>query len=348
VNRLPPSVILESVLADDQDVPLVENTRVAPGRKRFEFHYTAPSFVSPEKVRFRYILEGFDGDWTASHDRRTAYYTNLPPGRYRFRVKAANADGVWNEGGAAMSFELEPRFHQTRGFSLLVVGLLALVGWGLHRLRLARIEARFAAVMGERNRMARELHDSLAQSLAGIALHAGALRAAEPELTPTGSRHLGTIGRLAQRSLDDARGSVWDLHPESLRQQDLTNALRSMLRELTSDTEVKAGLEVRGTPRPLGRTIERNIFRIGQEALTNALKHSEGGEVAMVLSFEPGRVELRVRDNGRGFDPQALVSGGEGFGLISMRERAEQLGGRVTVNSRPGAGTEVILEAPLP
>ena len=349
LNRLPPPVILESVLADDQDVPLLEGARVGPGRKKFEFHYTALSFVSPEKVRFRYMLEGFDGDWTPSHDRRTAYYTNLPPRRYRFRVKAMNADGVWNESGAAFAFELEPRFYQTRWFSLLVLGVLALAVWSLHRLRLGRIEARFATVMGERNRMARELHDSLAQSLAGIALHAGALRGAEPGLSPQGNRRLDTIGRLVQNSLDEARGSVWDLHPESLRQRDLVDALRSMLRELTSETRVEARLELRGTPRPLGRSAERNIFRIGQEALTNALKHAAGCEVDMLLAFEPERVELRVRDNGRGFDPEAVARDrlGEGFGLISMRERAEQLGGRLTVNSRPGSGTEVVLEAPI-
>jgi signal transduction histidine kinase/ligand-binding sensor domain-containing protein len=348
INTLPPPVVLESVVADDEDVPLAEGAHIGPGRKKFEFHYTALSFVSPEKLRFRYVLEGFDSDWTASHDRRAAYYTNLPPGRYRFRVKAANADGVWNEAGAAFAFELEPRFHQTRWFTLLLVGLLVLGGFSLHRLRLARIEARFAAVMGERNRMARELHDSLAQGLAGIALHAGALREAEAELSPAGSRHLATIGRLVESSLAEARSSVWDLHPESLRHRDLSEALRSMVRELTVDTPLKAGLEVRGTPRPLGRQVERNIFRIGQEALTNALKHSQGGEVQMVLSFEDGRVELRVRDNGRGFDTQeAATRGRAGFGLNSMRERAEQMGGRVTVTSRPGAGTEVVLEAPV-
>jgi signal transduction histidine kinase/ligand-binding sensor domain-containing protein len=348
INPLPPPVVLESVVADDESVSLVEGARIAPGRKKFEFHYTALSFVSPEKLRFRYVLEGFDSDWTASHDRRAAYYTNLPPGPYRFRVKAANADGVWNEAGAAFAFELEPRFHQTRWFSLLLVGLLVLGGFGLHRLRLARIEARFAAVMGERNRMARELHDSLAQGLAGIALHAGALREAEAELSPTGSRHLDTIGRLVESSLAEARSSVWDLHPESLRHRDLAEALRSMVRELTVDTPLKAALEVRGTPRPLGRQVERNIFRIGQEALTNALKHSQGGEVEMVLSFEDGRVELRVRDNGRGFDTQeAATRSRAGFGLNSMRERAEQMGGRFTVTSRPGAGTEVVLEAPV-
>jgi len=350
VNPLPPPVVVERVLADDEEVPLLGDARarVQPGRKKFEFHYTALSFVSPEKVRFRYFLEGFDSAWTAAHERRTAYYTNLPPRRYRFRVKAANADGVWNEAGAAFAFELEPRFHQTRWFTLLVLGLLALGAWSLHRLRLGRIEARFAAVMGERNRMARELHDSLAQGLAGIALHAGALRRAAPELSSAGSRHLDTIGRLVESSLAEARGSVWDLHPESLRQRDLAEALRAMVRELTTDTPVKAGLELRGTPRPLGRQAERNIFRIGQEALTNALKHSEACVVEMVLSFERARVELRVRDNGRGFDPEAPAAPGhDGFGLRSMRQRAEQMGGRLSVNSRPGAGTEVVLEAPL-
>jgi signal transduction histidine kinase/ligand-binding sensor domain-containing protein len=348
VNTLPPPVVLESVVADDDAVPLVEGARIAPGRKKFEFHYTALSFVSPEKLRFRYLLEPFDSDWTPEHDRRAAYYTNLPPGRYRFRVKAANADGVWNEAGSSFAFELEPRFHQTRWFRVLLFGLAVLAGFGLHRVRLARIEGRFAAIMGERNRMARELHDSLAQGLAGIALHAGALRKDEPALSPTGCRHLETIGRLVESSLAEARGSVWDLHPESLRHRDLAEALRAMIGELTADTPLRARLEVRGTPRPLGRQVERNIFRIGQEALTNALKHSQGGDVEMVLSFEDDRVELRVRDNGRGFDTQeAARRERAGFGLHSMRERAQQMGGRVTVTSRPGAGTEVVLEAPV-
>jgi signal transduction histidine kinase/ligand-binding sensor domain-containing protein len=346
-NRLPPPVIIERVMTDDDPVPLEPGARIPPGREKFEFHYTAPSFVSPEKVRFRYTLEGFDQSWTAAHDRRTAYYTNLPSGRYRFRVAAANDDGVWNEEGASFEFQLAPRFHQTRAFQALVLAALLAAGWSVHRLRVARMEARFATVMTERNRMARELHDSLAQGLAGIALHAGALRQAEPELTDAASRHLDTIGRLVQSSLAEARGSVWDLQPESLREGNLPAALESMIRELTGDTAVETALEVRGVPRRLGRQVERNVFRIGQEALTNALKHSQSGRVEMILSFEPDRVELRVRDHGRGFDPSTARCAPESFGLTSMRERAAQIGGHVTINSHPGRGTEVLLEAPV-
>jgi signal transduction histidine kinase/ligand-binding sensor domain-containing protein len=345
VNRLPPPVVIERVLSDDDPVPLEPGAQVAPGRKKFEFHYTALSFVSPEKVRFRYILEGLDPAWTGVHDRRTAYYTNLPPGRYRFRVAAANNDGVWNEEGASFAFELQPRFHQTRAFQGLVLAALLLAGWTVHRLRVARMEARFATVMTERNRMARELHDSLAQGLAGIALHAGALRQSEPELTEGASRHLSTIERLVQSSLAEAKGSVWDLQPESLREGDLPAALASMARELTADTTMKTVLEVKGTPRRLGRQAERNFFRIGQEAVTNALKHSQSQRVDILLSFEGDRVELRVRDHGRGFDP-AATSPASGFGLTSMRERAHQIGGRVTISSHPGDGTEVVLLAP--
>jgi signal transduction histidine kinase/streptogramin lyase len=346
-NRLPPPVVIERVVSDDIPVPLQSGVRIPPGREKFEFHYTALSFVSPEKVRFRYKLEGFDQAWTAAHDRRTAYYTNLRPGRYRFRVAAANNDGVWNEDGAAFEFQLEPRFHQTRAFQALVLAALLVGAWSVHRMRVARVEARFATIMTERNRMARELHDSLAQGLAGIALHAGAVREAEPGLSEAGSRHLDTIGRLVQSSLAEARGSVWDLQPESLRESDLSGALATMVRELTGDTAVETALEVRGTPRRLGRQTERNVFRIGQEALTNALKHSHSARVEMLLSFEPGRIELRVRDRGRGFDADALAGRAhDGFGLTSMRERAEQIGGRVTISSRPGGGTEVVLEAP--
>ena len=344
-NRLAPPVVIERVLSDDEPVSLEPGVRIPPGKQKFEFHYAALSFVSPEKVRFRYILEGLDQGWTAAHDRRAAYYTNLPPGRYRFRVTAANNDGVWNEDGASFEFQLLPRFHQTRVFQALVLAALLLAGWSVHRLRLARMEARFATVMAERNRMARELHDSLAQGLAGIALHAGALRQAEPALKEAASRHLDTIGRLVQSSLAEARGSVWDLQPESLRDGDLPAALASVVRELTLDTPVRTALDVRGTPRRLGRQTERNVFRIGQEALTNALKHSQSEQVDVVLSFEPDRIELRVRDYGRGFDPSAAHAA-EGFGLTSMRERAEQIGGHVAVKSSPGGGTEVVLQAP--
>jgi signal transduction histidine kinase len=194
--------------------------------------------------------------------------------------------------------------------------------------------------------MARELHDSLAQGLAGIALHAGALRQSEPELTEGANRHLSTIERLVQSSLAEAKGSVWDLQPESLREGDLPAALASMARELTADTTMKTVLEVKGTPRRLGRQAERNVFRIGQEAVTNALKHAQSEQVDILLSFEVDRVELRVRDHGRGFDP-AVAPAASSFGLTSMRERAQQIGGRVTISSHPGQGTEVILQAPL-
>jgi signal transduction histidine kinase/ligand-binding sensor domain-containing protein len=347
-NPLPPPVVIESVLADDDPLPLAPGVRLPPGKEKFEFHFTALSFVSPEKVRFRYRLEGFDQGWTTPRGRRDAYYTNLPPGGYRFRVVAANNDGVWNEEGASFEFELQPRFHQTRAFQAVAAALLLLAGWSVHRLRVARVEARFAAVLAERNRMARELHDSLAQGLAGIALHTGALREGEPALSEAAGRHLDTISRLVTNSLAEARGSVWDLHPESLRDHDLAAALQSMVQEVTGDTAVKAALEVHGSPRRLGRQTERNIFRIGQEALTNALKHAQSGQVEMRLSFEPDRVELRVRDHGRGFDPLALAERThDGFGLTSMRERAQQIGGQVTISSHPGDGTEVVLDVPL-
>ncbi len=348
VNRLPPPVVIESVLADDDPLPLAPGVRLPPGKEKFEFHFTALSFVSPEKVRFRYRLEGFDQGWNTARGRRDAYYTNLAPGGYRFRVVAANNDGVWNEEGASFEFELRPRFYQTRSFQAVAAALLLLAGWSVHRLRVARVEAGFAAVLTERNRMARELHDSLAQGLAGIALHTGALREGEPGLSEAAGRHLDTIARLVTSSLAEARGSVWDLHPESLRDHDLAAALQSMVQEVTGDTAVKAALEVHGSPRRLGRQTERNIFRIGQEALTNALKHAQSCQVEIVLSFEPDRVELRVRDHGRGFDPCAQADRAKGgFGLTSMRERAEQIGGQVTISSRSGGGTEVVLDVPL-
>src|SRR5262249_4100537 len=158
VNSIPPPLVIEQLRIDDQAAPLTASLKVAAGSTRFDFYYTAPSFIAPENVRFKYKLEGFDPDWIDGGNRRVAYYTNLLPGSYRFGVMAANNDGVWNEQGAVLDFYLRPRFYQTYWFYALVLLVLGGIVGQLYRLRVQRISAQFSAVLGERNRIAREIH----------------------------------------------------------------------------------------------------------------------------------------------------------------------------------------------
>ena len=344
-NALAPPVLVEQVLLGRQPLTLAPDRRVPPSRGDFEFRYTALSFVAPEKVRFRYRLEGFDDDWIDGGAARSAAYTNLPPGRYRFRVIASNNDGVWNEAGAAYDFELLPFFHQTPWFRALPVLGLALAGWGFHLWRTRRLAAQ-SAVLAERNRMAGELHDSLAQGLTGMVLQLEAAGAALPAGAPDARQRLEQARGLAQSSLAEARRCVRALRPEALQKAELPEALSRMAAQLVSDTGIAVDLKVVGARQALPDEAEGQLFRVGQEALTNAVRHGRPGHISLELAYEEDAVRLRITDDGRGFIVTDRAPG-SGFGLTGMRERVESLGGRLQLTSQPGAGTDVAAVVPL-
>jgi signal transduction histidine kinase len=343
VNRLPPPLVIEALVADqrhEEQGPL----QLAAGTSAFEIEYTALSFVAPSRVRFAYRLENLDSGWIDAGTRRVASYTRVPPGRYRFRVRAANNDGVWNETGAALDIRVPPRFYQTLWFSTSVIGLFALGAVGLHRMRMRRVEARFAVVMKERNRIAREIHDTLAQGLVGIGLHLSAMR--QDDAVADRERHVETARRLVETSLTEARRSVWDLHPQYLDQGDLIAGLSRMAADIGEAATVVTSVRTSGTPRELGADVERNVFRVAQEAVANAIRHGEAHHIDIEVVFDAADVRLRVTDDGRGFDPTA-VGASDGFGLTSMSERAAQIGGTLHVESRPAAGTSITMIVPL-
>lgn len=214
----------------------------------------------------------------------------------------------------------------------------------LQMTRLAQ-QGQKAAVLEERNRMAREIHDTLAQGFTGIVLQ---LTAAEHELTKAPGKaqdHLLRARDLARESLAEARRSVWALHPRTLEHSELPDAFTRHLEQMTGGTPIQSELHVHGRPRSLPSEVEKNVLRIGLEALTNAIKHAGASVIRIDLSFEPEQIRLSMQDNGKGFDPHAAVSG-RGFGLTGMRERAQRLGGCVTISSQPGKGAEVVLVAP--
>lgn len=345
-NSQAPPVVIEQIRIDDKSFAPSERLELPAGTTRFDLYYTAPSFVAPEKVRFKYKLEGFDTDWIDSGTRRIAYYTNLRPGTYTFRVIASNNDGVWNETGSAFTLYLKPYFYQTYWFYALCLLVLVMLAWLLYRLRVRGMQAQFNAVLAERTRIAREIHDNLAQEMAAISVQLELVARTMP--SGTAMTHLDRVRQQVRHGIAEARRYVWALRSPTLENNDLPTALAETARRLTYETTIQAQVEVNGTFRPLAQSVEDNLLRIGQEAINNAVKHAQAQRILVNLVFDARRVQLIVRDDGRGFDNQAAGNGRAGhFGLIGMQERAEQIGGTLSIQSTDGSGTEVVADVPI-
>jgi ligand-binding sensor domain-containing protein/signal transduction histidine kinase len=347
VNTIPPPVALEKFTVDDALMPLHAAgpwLRIEAGHVHFEFDYAGLSFVAPQKVRYRYMLDGFDRNWTEAGTRRTAYYTNIPPGRYTFRVQAANNDGVWNTEGAALAFELRPHFYQTIWFYALV--LAAMVGMVvlLQKRRLMRAEREFNAVLGERNRIAREIHDTLAQGYVGISVQlevlAELLRLSKTEAA---TKHLDLTRGYVREGLADARQSIWALRSQDSGESTLPVRLRRLV-EIEDGHGLEARFSIFGAYRALPPETEREILRVAQEAIHNVKKHAGAKHLFVQLEYGPAAIALEVRDDGRGFVQDTATAPGH-YGLTGMRERAATIRGTLEVTSEPGAGTTVRLHA---
>lgn len=346
LNTSPPPIAIEQIFIDNQSVPLTQKLKISPDASRLDFYYTALSFIAPENVRFKYRLEGFDDNWIDGGARRVASYTNLRPGNYTFRVIAANNDGVWNESGAAVEFYLQPHFYQTYWFYLICLLLLALTAWLLYRMRVKRMASQFQAVLAERSRIAREIHDNLAQDILGISVQLELVARLMPAAAETAKGHLDRARILVRNSMTEARRYVWDLRSQELQKKDLPAALRDTTKRLTAESKIEAVVEVAGPSRPLPPDVETNLLRIGQEAINNAVKHARANRIDVALNFDTRNVRLSIRDDGQGFDPGEQIADGH-FGLIGMRERAAQVGGVLSIESANERGTEIVVEVPL-
>lgn len=334
------------VEGDETVLPLTSPIQVPPGTRRFEVHYTATSLTRADKVRFRYRLEGFEPAWNEVADRRFSSYSNLPPGSYRFVVQAWRV----GEGGPpqerSLQVQVQPFFFQRPGFWAIGALGIAAFAWWLHRLRLEQLEAR-SAVLAERNRMAREIHDHLAQGFTGVLLQ---LEAAEARLgrmqgdpAPVLTR-LDHARNLAVASLQEARRSVMSLHPRKPEGTDLMGALRSLADRLLAGTDIQVELALVGEPRPLRGRMEDELLRMAQELLTNALRHGKARWVRAVLQFEKRQVRLSIEDDGRGFDPSADAAG---YGMRSIRESLKQMRGSLEIDSVPDFGSRITITLPL-
>jgi len=341
-----PPVRIESVTADAQKFD-PQSGLFAPSRtSHLHIAFTALTLTDPTRIRFRYRLDGFDHDWIDPGNSREAVYTNLPPQQYRFVVEATNGDGVWTP-GATWNFGVEPMFYQTRAFVVVMAALAGLIVAAVWRLRERGVRRQFALVLAERIRMSRAIHDTLLQGLAGLALQMDDLSHTLDAADPASARpRVVKIRRMVEEYIREARQSIWDLRSPRLAQSDLPNALKQAGQRAIGERAVALDFSVKGTPHRCAPVVEEQLLHIGQEAVNNAVQHGRATRVDMEITYDDGHTRLRVSDDGCGFDPGTLHGADGHYGLISMRERAEQVKGRVRIDSAPGRGT--LVEAVVP
>jgi signal transduction histidine kinase/ligand-binding sensor domain-containing protein len=339
--RMPPTVLVEAITADDQRLAAHASPQLPANTSRLQIDYTALSLTVPTKVHFKYMLEGFDADWVDAGTRRQAFYTNLAPRTYRFRVKAAN-DGVWNEGGASWEFSIPPAFYETLWFRIAIMVAIAAVAAGAWRLRVRHVRDQFDLVLAERARMGREIHDTLLQSLVGVALQFDAVRSQVDHTAGPLRRELDRLRRQVELCIREARQSILDLRSPMESTEELSEAIRRVVTRQTRGSDVDFELVVTGTARSCGPRIDQQLLRIAQEAVANAVRHADATHVRLELRYDSSAVTLRVADNGRGFDPgQRVFTPQDHWGLANMKERADQIGAQFRLRSSPGAGTEI-------
>ncbi len=351
-DSVPPPVVMERFTVDESpvDLPPPEQSggpiRIAPGAVRYTMEYAGLSFTAPAEVRYRFRLEGLDPGWTDAGSRRSATYTNLRPGAYTFRVQAMNHDGVWNLTGASLSFRVDAPFYRRWWFlGLVLLGLGTLSVW-LYRLRVRRLRMRFDAVLRERNRVAREIHDTLAQDFVGVSLQLDLVSQL------LGSRKVEDAFDQVQRTrqlvtdgLADARRSIWELRA-NLAQDSLPTRLSKVVARYTDDSR-KLRLRIGGAYRALSPQVEDEVLRIAQEALSNVQRHSGANSATVELLYGSDMLVLTVEDDGRGFAMDDASSVGGHYGVSGMKERAALLGASLSIVSAPGAGTKIVLSAAI-
>lgn len=346
INSVPPLVSIEELTVDEDPQKDTAAVTIPPGRRRLALDYAALSFVAPQKARFQYRMDGFDHGWVDASARRTAYYTNLPPGRYVFEVKACNNDGVWSTQAAVLRLRVQPFFYQTTWFYLVLVLTVALLGYGIYLWRLRQVESRFQVVLTERNRIAREIHDTLAQGFVAVSVQlqvASRLLSNSPQIA---EQHLSQARELVRTGLEDARRAIWELREQGTQESDFASKLIRIANRLTASSSVEAKVLVSGTYHPMPEQTEDELLRIAQEAVTNALRHGAPAHIEIRVRYSDKDFEMVVEDDGRGFSGDAPSMREGHYGLTGMKERAEKLGGKLAVSSEAGRGTKVRMELP--
>ena len=355
-GSVPAIAHVEVISADGNPIDIGGSVRIPPSRKKITFSYSGLSFAAPERIRFRYFLDGFDHGWSEPVAAREAVYTNLGPGSYRFRVTASNSDGAWNGVETAIPFEVEPTYYQTNWFRALCAAVSLLLLWALYQFRVQQLARQFNIRLeervSERTRIARELHDTLLQSFHGLLLRFQMVHDLLPTRAAEAKQHLASAIDQAAEAITEGRDAVQGLRASTTEVNDLVFAIQVIGEELAADegnrNSANFQVAMEGTPRNLHPILRDEIYRIATEALRNAFHHAQARNIEVEIRYDERQLRLRVRDDGKGIDPEVLEGAGRAghWGLHGMRERAKLVGGSLDVWSEIGSGTEVDLNIP--
>jgi signal transduction histidine kinase len=310
----------------------------------------------PDRVRFRYRLDGSDRDWSEPVAERQAVFTNLGPGTYRFRVIASNSEGVWNSTEAALPFTIAPAWWQMGSFWAAIGLVVAGAIWGGYRLRLRQLarqlDVRFEERLAERSRIARELHDTLLQSFQGAVLRFRAVTYMLPDRPVDARATLENAIDQARQAIVEGRDAVQGLRSSAIATNDIAVAIATLAETLSTDDGSQRPpafhVNVEGTPRDLPPIVQDEVYRIAGEALRNAFRHARASRIEVEIRYDQRGFRLRVRDDGKGIDAAA----GAGrtydghYGMAGMHERAKLVGGTLSVWSELDSGTEAELTIP--
>jgi signal transduction histidine kinase/ligand-binding sensor domain-containing protein len=356
VNKLPPPVHIEQVIADDKPYNVANGMGLPPRVRYLSIDYTALSLIAPEKMRFRYKLDGVDPDWREVVNDREVQYSNLPPKHYKFRVLACNNSGVWNEEGATLDFVILPAWYQTNWFYALCAAAFMALLWAAYQLRVRQLahafNMRLEERVAERTRVARDLHDTLLQSFQALlpSLQAGInMLAARPA---DARKVLEDAADHASQAIAEGRDAVQGLRMSTVEKNDLAVAIRTVGEELASaagsETTPNFNVVVEGASRNLHPILRDEVYRLATEALRNAFRHAAAQNIEVEIRYDDKYFRLRIRDDGKGIPSDVLSGDGrEGhYGLPGMRERAKLVGGKLAIWTEMGGGTEIELNIP--
>lgn len=348
-NHVPPPVFVQSLVADGRGYDVADGLRLPQGTHDLQINFTALSLSVPARVQFRYRLVGNDADWVDPGTRRQAVYTNLKPGKYRFEVIAANNDGVWNRDSATLDFVIPPTFIQSGAFLALLAALLVLVAWVAYTLHVRgvamRLRARLEDRLRERERIARELHDTLLQSVQGLIFQFQGVADRLPKNAKSQRDMVAALDQ-ADAVLREGRDRVVDLRGLDNATDPLRGLADAVERHL-APVGIQSEVLIEGKARPLVAGVAEELARLAEEALMNVSRHAGATRVDIVLGYGARELSLSITDDGVGMDEDVARHGRlDHFGLTGMRERAERLGGRLKVHSRPGAGTSIWVTVP--
>ena len=346
---------IESLVADRKEFKATANLKVPPNPRDLRIDYTSPTFSIPQKVNFRYRLDNYDRDWHEAGTRRQAVYTDLPPGKYSFRVIASNSDGVWSDSAASLDFYVAPAYYQTNWFRALCACLFLALLWAAYHFRVRQLQHQFDmtldARVGERTRIARDLHDTLLQSAHGLLLRFQTVSQLLPDRPTEAKEKLDNAIDQTADFITEARDEVQGLRDSTIQGNDLALAISTLGQELGTDSANQRAVfrvAVEGEARNLHPILRDEIYKIAAEALRNTFRHSQARQIEVEIRYDSEQFRLRVRDDGKGIDPAILSSqSSKGhYGLPGMRERATLIGGKLVVWSEVDAGTEVELRVP--